>query len=170
MKPAAGQLITFRINYSPEPERSPGNRNGDLIHIQLIIRSWPVFANTMSKMAAKAIDPGADSFPADDHGMLSQQILHIGRTEHKPVIGPYCIRDNLTRNAPPSTREKNSVISRHIDTGNSKLISLGPPRLTIHPLSYTNEKGGLQAAFQIHITSIISRLPSGWRYRLPLWC
>ncbi|MNE68314.1 hypothetical protein D3C80_1639680 [compost metagenome] len=57
--------------------------------------------NAASKMAAKAIDPEANRFPADDHPALGEQILHVGRAQGKAVVGPDRIGDDLTRKAKP---------------------------------------------------------------------
>lgn len=93
--------ITVRINCTPEPEFPAGDRDDDLVYMPLVIRPWPLFANAMSKIATRAVDPKANRFPAYDHASLCKKIFHIGRAQRNPVIDPYCISDNLTRKAKP---------------------------------------------------------------------
>lgn len=62
-------------------------------------------------MAAKAVDPKANNFPADDDTALSKKILHIGRTQSKVVIGPHRVGNNLTRKTKPLQLGK---LARHL--------------------------------------------------------
>ncbi len=73
------QLPAKAKTFSPD-------RDDDLIEVPLVIRLWSVFANTMSKIAAKAIDPEANGFPADEYATLSKKIVHLGRAQCKSVI------------------------------------------------------------------------------------
>lgn len=90
------EYITVSVDCPPEPEFLAADHNDSLIHVPLIIRLWPVPANAGGKMAAKAIDPQSNSFSADDHAALREQILHIGRAQSKSVISPNRISDDLT--------------------------------------------------------------------------
>jgi len=47
-------------------------------------------------MRAKAIDPEADGFAADDDAPLRQKILDLCNAERKAMIGPNSLGDDLT--------------------------------------------------------------------------
>jgi len=48
-------------------------------------------------MSAETVDPKADRFTADNGATLRQQILDIGRTERKTMVGSNSIGDDLPR-------------------------------------------------------------------------
>lgn len=58
--------ITIGINGATESEFPAANRDDGLIHMPLIIKFWAIPADAIRKMAAKAVDPKANNFPADD--------------------------------------------------------------------------------------------------------
>ena len=93
--------VAVRIDCSPEPEFLSTDGDDDFIHVPLVFRPWPLFANATGKMAAEAINPKSNRFPADNHASLGKQIFHIGGAQCKPMIGPNRISDNLTRKSKP---------------------------------------------------------------------
>src|SRR3546814_763316 len=58
--------VAVRIDCSPEPEFLSTDGDDDFIHVPLVFRPWPLFANATGKMAAEAINPKSNRFPADN--------------------------------------------------------------------------------------------------------
>ena len=93
--------IAIGIDGAPEPELPAANRNDGLIHVPLVTSLWSIPTNAIGIMTTKAVDPEPNSFPADDHPALGEQILHVGRAQGKAVVGLDRIGDDLTRKAKP---------------------------------------------------------------------
>lgn len=97
----------------PEPKLLAAYRHDDRIQMPLVMRPWAVLSKAIGTMAAKAIDPKADCFPACNHTAIGKQIFHIGCAQRKPVIGSYCISNNFTRKLKTlQPREKNAALAR----------------------------------------------------------
>lgn len=89
--------IAICVNGPPKPILLSPNRDDNLINVPFVVWLWSIPADTVRKMTTKAINPETNGFPADNDAALGKQVFHIGRAQRKPVIGPYCISDNLTR-------------------------------------------------------------------------
>lgn len=73
------EYITFGINGPPQTEFLVPDRDDGLINVSLVVRLWLIFANTVGKMTAKAVDPKTNRFAADNNTAFSMKIFHIGR-------------------------------------------------------------------------------------------
>ena len=89
--------ISVRIRRPSEPEFPTVYRNENFVQMPFVGYGWPVSSNTICELAAKAVDPSSDGFPAEYHAALREQIFNICSTERKPVVDPDCIGDDLTR-------------------------------------------------------------------------
>src|SRR5690554_1553418 len=73
----------------------PVDRDHDFVQMPFVDWSRPIPADAGGGMRAKAIDPEADGFAADD-APLRQKILDICCAERKAMVGPNSAGDNLT--------------------------------------------------------------------------
>ncbi len=59
--------ISVRIHGPPEPVFPTVDRDDHFVQMPFVGRGWPVTPDAIREMAAKAVDPLPDRFPADRH-------------------------------------------------------------------------------------------------------
>ncbi len=58
---------------------------------------WPVSPDAIREMAAKAIDPLSDRFPADRHTAFGEKIFTISGAQRKAMVDPDGVGNDLLR-------------------------------------------------------------------------
>ncbi len=89
--------ISVRIHRPPEPAFPTVDRDDDFVQMPFVGSPWPVSPDAICEMAAKAVNPLADSFPANCYSALSKQVFDIGGAECKATVDPDGIGDDLAR-------------------------------------------------------------------------
>ncbi len=93
--------IAVGVNCPPKPEFLSADRDDGLIHKPFVVWLWSVPTNAVGKMTAKAVDPKANGFPADNYTTLGKKVFHIRCAQGKPVIHPHCVGDDVPRKTKP---------------------------------------------------------------------
>ncbi len=62
---------------------------------------WPVAADATRKVRTKPLDPKPDSFPADKHARLCEQVFNIRCAHRKLMVRSHRIGDNFARKTKP---------------------------------------------------------------------
>lgn len=93
--------ISVRTHGPPEPAFPTLDRDNHFVQMPFVGHGWSVSPDAIGKMAAKAVDPLPDRFPADRHTALREKIFNISGAERKAVVEPDGIGDDLARKTQP---------------------------------------------------------------------
>ena len=82
------QHVAVRVDRPPEPVFCAVDRDNDLIQMPFVNRSSSVPFDTIGEVAAKAVHPFPDRFPADHHTPIGEKVFDIRRTEREVMVDP----------------------------------------------------------------------------------
>jgi len=89
--------VAVRVDRPPEPVFSAVDRDDDLIQVPFVGRGRSVTHDTIGKVAAKAVHPFPDRFPADHNTPIGEKVLDIRRAEREAMVDPDGICNDFTR-------------------------------------------------------------------------
>ena len=89
--------VAVRVDRPPEPVFSAVDWDDDLIQVPFVARGRSVAPDAIGKVAAKAVHPFSDRFPADHHTPIGEKILDIRRAEREAMVDPDGICNDFTR-------------------------------------------------------------------------
>ena len=89
--------VAVRVDRPPEPVFSAVDWDDDLIQVPFVACGRSVAPDAIGKVAAKAVHPFSDRFPADHHTPIGEKFLDIRRAEREAMVDPDDIRNDFTR-------------------------------------------------------------------------
>ena len=89
--------VAVRVDRPPKPVFCAVDRDDDLIQMPFVDRGRSVAPDTIGKVAAKAIHPFPDRFPADHHTPIGEKVLDIRRAEREAMVDPDGICNDFAR-------------------------------------------------------------------------
>ncbi len=120
----------------PEPTLPAVDRDDQLVQMPFVGYPWPASPDAILEVAAHAVNPLSDGFPADRHTAFSEQIFNIGGAKRKAMISPDCIGDDLARE---TKTLQTRYLGRYSPTGPRNALSASQGSIS-HGISMTSSR------------------------------